>query len=92
MEGRDLEIKKCSNGVAEFSFEELCEKVLGASDYIAISRNFKAIILRDIPKITMENRNAARRFILFIDEAYNNRLKLYMNSSFPLDDLFDIKG
>lgn len=66
MEGRYIEVKNQSEGVAMFEFDELCEAVMGASDYIAICRNFHSIILKNVKTITMANRNVARRFILLV--------------------------
>ena len=66
MEGRLFEVKKQNNGVALFNFEELCEDTLGASDFIAIARNFTHIIVRNVPIINSNDRNATRRFILLV--------------------------
>lgn len=66
IEGRSMVIKRQHNGVAMFEYEELCEAYLGASDFIAICRNFHTIIMKNIKSISMENRNAARRFILLV--------------------------
>ena len=53
-----------------FEFDELCENVMGASDFITICRNFHTIIVRNVKVITMQNRNAARRFILLVNIDY----------------------
>ncbi len=49
-----------------FDFNDLSEDFLGAADFIAICRNFHSIILKNVPRITMDDRNSARRFITFV--------------------------
>lgn len=40
----------------------------------------------------MSNRNAARRFILLIDEMYNHKTKLYCSAERDLMNLFVVKN
>lgn len=53
MEGREIVVKHQNEGVAMFEFDELCEETMGASDYIAICRNYHTIILKNVKTITM---------------------------------------
>jgi predicted ATPase len=53
-----------------FDFKEICDSTFGASDYIAICKNYKTIILKNIPVITTENKSVARRFILLVKNYY----------------------
>lgn len=55
-----------------FDFEEIGNDFLGASDFIAICRNFHSIVLKNVESISMVERNQARRFILFVEEMYNH--------------------
>ena len=59
--------------VASFTFEELCDKDLGASDYSAIAKEFDIVVLQDIPTLNLEAHNRARRFITLIDELYEGK-------------------
>lgn len=68
--GRVIDIKRGANGVAFFEFEDLCDKPLGSSDYIAIARNFHSVIIRDIPQLSFENRNITKRFILLVNKIF----------------------
>jgi len=56
--------------VGVFSFEELCDADLGASDYRAIAQHFTVIGLEGIPKLSTFHHNRARRFITLVDELY----------------------
>jgi len=90
MSGRKIQIKKAANGVAMFDFMELVDKAYGSMDFIAICRNFHTILLKNVPEISLNNKNLTRRFILLIDELYNHKAKLYMTATGPLHDIFKI--
>lgn len=64
--GREIEIRKSHGNVAFFEFDDLCDKPMGSSDFIALARNFHYVIIRKIPLLTFENRNLVKRFILLV--------------------------
>jgi len=66
--GRNIEIQNTFNGVAVFEYKDISQRVFGASDFIAICRKFHTIIIKNIPKVTMSDRNAARRIILLVSK------------------------
>ncbi len=74
--GRDIKIKKTYKNIAVFNFDDLCKVEFSASDYQAICERFKVIFLLKIPRLLPEDANEARRFILFIDEAYEKKTNL----------------
>jgi cell division protein ZapE len=76
VEGRKLVVPAMHGSTAIFSFEELCARPLGAADYLEIARSFSTLILRNIPKLTAERRNEAKRFTTLIDALYEQKTKL----------------
>jgi len=88
MFGRQLEVPGVANGVARFSFEDLCTKPLGAADYIAVSQRFHTVFVTGIPAFSMQIRDQARRFITLVDELYNHRVRLVCSAQEPPDKLF----
>jgi cell division protein ZapE len=76
IKGRILHVPCSANGVARFSFADVCEKPLAASDYLRLARDYHTIIIDRIPVMDYENRNAAKRFIALIDTLYDNAVKL----------------
>ncbi len=76
IQGRKLTVPECYGGIARFHFSDLCEKPLGAADYLLIARRFHTVFLSDIPKLTPEKRNEAKRFVTLIDTLYDHRVKL----------------
>jgi cell division protein ZapE len=76
IKGRILNVPCSADGVARFSFEDLCEKPLAASDYLRLARDYHTIIIDRIPVMDYPDRNAAKRFIALIDTLYDNAVKL----------------
>ena len=88
MSGRALVAPRTANGVARFTFAELCEQPLGAADYLAIARQFHTLIIDDIPVMDFWKRNEARRFIWLIDSLYDLHVKVIASAGAPPDGLY----
>jgi cell division protein ZapE len=76
IKGRILRVPCSADGVARFSFADLCEQPLAASDYLRLAHDYHTILLDRIPVMDYPDRNAAKRFIALIDTLYDNAVKL----------------
>ena len=76
IKGRTLHVPCSADGVARFSFADICEKPLAASDYLRLAHDYHTIMIDRIPVMDYPDRNAARRFIALIDTLYDNAVKL----------------
>src|SRR6516225_5954092 len=76
IKGRILHVPCSAHGVARFAFADLCEKPLGASDYLRLAHDYHTILVDHIPVMDVAERNAAKRFITLIDTLYDNAVKL----------------
>lgn len=65
--GRDLIIPESTSTVARFSFNQLCGQPLSAADYLEVTRTFRTVFVTDVPKMGLNQKDMARRFITFID-------------------------
>jgi cell division protein ZapE len=74
--GRRLLVPQAVNGVARFSFHDLCEQPLASSDYLAIAREFHTLVIDDIPVLPAHKRNEARRLTWLIDALYDMQVKV----------------
>ncbi len=81
IKGRILHVPCSANGVARFSFADLCEKPLGASDYLRLAHDYHTLMIDRIPVMDYADRNAAKRFIALIDALYDNGVKLMASSA-----------
>lgn len=86
--GRTLEVPVAAEGVARFDFLELCGRPLGAGDYLAIATHFHTLVLDGIPRMSADNYDEARRFIVLIDALYDHRVKLVASADAMPDELY----
>src|SRR6476469_6125546 len=63
IKGRILRVPCSADGVARFSFADICEKTLAASDYLRLAHDYHTIMIDRIPVMDYPDRNAARRLI-----------------------------
>lgn len=76
VKGRILRVPHAARGAARFTFHDLCEQPLGATDYLRIAHEFHTLLLDRVPIMTHEHRNEAKRFIALVDTLYDNAVKL----------------
>ena len=81
IKGRVLHVPCSADGVARFSFTDLCEKPLAASDYLRLAHDYHTIMVDRIPVMNYNERNAAKRFITLIDTLYDNAVKLMASAA-----------
>ncbi len=74
--GRKLHLPHAEGGMVRASFASLCSVALGPNDYVAIAERFHTVFLEDVPKLTPNRREEARRFVILIDALYEARVRL----------------
>ncbi|XP_075453689.1 AFG1-like ATPase isoform X3 [Ascaphus truei] len=88
VQGRELKLSKACASIADCTFEELCDRPLGASDYLEMCKSFDTVFIRHIPLFTMSKRSQARRFITLIDAFYDHKVRVICSADTPLQGLF----
>ncbi|MCJ1324497.1 hypothetical protein MMC10_001159 [Thelotrema lepadinum] len=86
--GRQFFVPRSRDGVALWSFPELCATNLGPADYVTLASTFHTLILTDVPVLSLLEKNEARRFITLLDAFYEARCKLLIEAEAGPDDLF----
>jgi cell division protein ZapE len=81
IKGRKLHVPCSAHGVARFSFADICEKPLAASDYLRLAHDYHTILVDRVPVMDYGERNAAKRFISLIDTLYDNGVKLMASAA-----------
>jgi cell division protein ZapE len=81
LRGRAVHVPRAAMGVAWFSFRDLCERPLGAIDYLKIAREFHTVVIEGIPVMSQDKRNEAKRFILLIDTFYDSAVKIVASAA-----------
>jgi cell division protein ZapE len=76
VKSREVIIPAFCNGVGRANFNDLCEKPLGPSDFLAIAKSVRVLIIENIPKLSREKNNQAKRFVTLIDALYEQKVIL----------------
>lgn len=85
---RTIHIRKSSNSVAFFSFDDLCSLNYSYIDYIHLAKKFSWFIISDIPKLLSKDRNKAKRFQILIDILYDEKIGLAVSSKIIPKDIY----
>jgi cell division protein ZapE len=88
VKGREVELPHYKNGVARATFYDLCSKPLGAADYLALAQTVRVLILDDIPRLSRNNFNEAKRFVTLIDALYEAKVRLICTAADIPDRLY----
>ena len=86
--GRNFHAQRRGDGVIWFDFRELCDKPRGSIDYIEIACAFNTVMVSNMPQLLEDHANAARRFIIMVDEFYDRNVKLLISAEKPIDELY----
>ena len=86
--GRDFRTRRRADGIAWFDFTELCDGPRSQNDYIEIARAFQTVLLSNVPILTAETENQARRLIALVDEFYDRRVKLIASADGPIAKIY----
>ncbi len=90
--GRRIHVPFAGHGAARFDFADLCRKPLGAADFVQLAHNFHTLVIEDIPVMSTDQRNEAKRFILLIDALYDNAVKLIASADAERDRIYQGSG
>lgn len=85
---RTLHVPEAAMGVARFTFDDLCVKPLGVYDYLMIARRYHTVIMENVPILTPDKRNEARRFITLVDALYDYRTGLVISADAEPEALY----
>lgn len=91
-QGRRIPVPRAAlnSNVAFFHFKDLCDKPLGAADYLAVANAFHTIFIADVPKLTLQERDQVRRFIILIDALYDRQTKVVCTADRDPITLFEV--
>ena len=92
IKGREFQIKEFYEGVVRLTFDELCDKNLGAEDYLEIAKVSKFMVIDKIPKFDDINSNQQQRFITLIDIVYDKKIPIAVTAEPNLDEMTSSKS
>ena len=83
-----MELPAFRNGIGRATFWDLCARPLGPGDYLAIAEAVRVLILEDVPLLSSENYNEAKRFVTLIDALYEAKVKVIMTAADQPEKLY----
>jgi cell division protein ZapE len=78
--GRTLKTRARSLGAVWFDFQEICGGPRSQNDYLELARCYHSFMLSDVPKMSRDQANEARRFTWLVDVLYDFRVKLILSA------------
>ena len=91
VQGRSIHARQAARGIARFTFDELCNKPRGASDFLTIAAQFHTVMVDNIPILDERERDAAIRFVVLIDSLYEHHVNLFASADGEPGELY-MKG
>jgi cell division protein ZapE len=88
VDSRVLKAKKRAGSLVWFDFVTLCEGPRSQIDYLELARRFAVVIVSDVPRLSPDMSNAARRFTWLVDVFYDHRVKLLLSAEVAAPDLY----
>jgi len=86
---RAIAVRRQAPGVLWFDFEALCEGPRAVADYITLARRVPTVIISSVPQFSIYSEDAAKRFVLLVDEFYDRHVKLVLSAAAPITELYD---
>jgi cell division protein ZapE len=88
VEDRPIKAKATAAGMAWFEFKDICEGPRSQNDYIELARLYHTIFISNVPQFTRNDDNAARRFIMLVDEFYDRNVNVVISAAAPPGALY----
>jgi cell division protein ZapE len=81
VENRHIKALATGAGMVWFEFKDICEGPRSQNDYIELARLYHTVFISNVPEFTQRNENAARRFIMLIDEFYDRNVNVVVSAA-----------
>ena len=88
VDGRRLNIPQATASMARLDFQDLCAHALGAADYLELAAQYPTVIIDNIPILTPDRRDEAKRFVTLIDALYEAKTLLICSAAAPPETLY----
>jgi len=88
VEGRALVARRRAGSAVWFDFATLCDGPRSQRDYLELAQRFAVVFLSDVPRMTADMGDRARRFTWLVDILYDHRVKLLLSAAAVPADLY----
>jgi cell division protein ZapE len=88
IEQRSFAARRRAGGAVWFDFATLCDGPRSQLDYLELARRFAVMFVSDIPVMSAQEGDRARRFTWLVDILYDHRVKLLASAEAPAGNLY----
>lgn len=88
VQGRFVELPLATKTEVRATFFDLCAKPLGSADYLLLAQSYKTVFLENVPVMSREKRDQAKRFVTLIDALYEAKTRLVLLAAAEPDALY----
>ncbi len=81
VEDRPIRAQATGAGLVWFEFSDICQGPRSQNDYIELARLYHTVFISDVPLFTPGEENAARRFVMLIDEFYDRNVNVVLSAA-----------
>jgi len=81
VEDRPIAARRATPDMVWFDFSEICEGPRSQNDYIDLAHDYHTVFVSSVPVFDARSENAARRFIMLVDEFYDRGVKLVVSAA-----------
>ncbi len=88
IEARTIVARKRAGSAVWFDFAGLCDGPRSQRDYLELAQRFAVLLLSNVPQMTAQTGDQARRFTWLVDILYDHRVKLIVSAHVPPAELY----
>ena len=88
IEHREVRAIRRAGGVVWFDFRTLCGGPRSQNDYLELASRFHTVLLSNVPQMPPRLASEARRFTWLVDVLYDRRVKLFLSTAVPVEQLY----
>lgn len=92
VEGRVIPYRHRAGGVVWFDFKAICGWGRSQNDYIDLAKRFHTVVVSGVPRMSVGQADAARRFTLLVDVLYDQRVKMIVSAEATPEALLAREG
>ncbi len=86
--GRSIAIQKQAGDIIWFDFMQICGRPRSQKDYLALAKQYKTILISEIPKLRAEQVDLMVSFINLIDILYDAKIRVIISAEGQPADLY----
>ena len=88
IQGRPIQVRKKTDDLVWFEFEAICSVPRSQTDYLEIAKQFKTVMISDIPVIAPNAKDTICLFVNMVDVFYDARVRLVISAAEPVAELY----